>query len=152
MIYILYGQPGSGKTSIGRKLATYLKTNHHIDGDEFRKQHNNNDYSRKGREYNIKLANKHALYLYHTYKQPVILSLVNPYEHLRAELTALCPSLEILLQTNRTLRKDYHVNDFDIGNPGLILNTDQSIDTTFNRLILKAPPLNTINGSITNIS
>ena len=45
----------------------------------------------------------------------------------------------VKLLANALFIRQAQGNDFDIGNPGLILNTDQSIDTTFNRLILKAP-------------
>ena len=137
MIYLLYGQPGSGKTSLGKRLATYLNTVHHVDGDEFRKQHNNTDYTTKGRELNIRTANRYILDLYQKYKQSIILTLVNPYEHLRTELKQSCPVIEILLQTNRDLRREYHVEEFNIGNPDIIINTDKSIDTTFKDLISK---------------
>ena len=36
MIYVLYGQPASGKTTIGKKMAEFLQTPFVIDGDEFR--------------------------------------------------------------------------------------------------------------------
>ena len=36
MIYVLYGQPGSGKTVLGKLLANHLDTPFIIDGDEFR--------------------------------------------------------------------------------------------------------------------
>ena len=36
MIFMLYGQPGSGKTTLGKLLGSFLKTPFVIDGDEFK--------------------------------------------------------------------------------------------------------------------
>ena len=44
MIYVLYGQPGSGKTTLGKLLAELLDTPFIIDGDEFRGMFKNIDY------------------------------------------------------------------------------------------------------------
>ena len=63
MIYVLYGQPASGKTSLGKLLAEHLQTPFVIDGDEFREMFTNKNYGRKGREENIKNANAVATYL-----------------------------------------------------------------------------------------
>ena len=63
MIYVLYGQPASGKTSLGKLLAEHLETPFVIDGDEFREMFTNKNYGRKGREENIKNANAVATYL-----------------------------------------------------------------------------------------
>ena len=63
MIYVLYGQPASGKTVLGRMLASHLLTTYHIDGDEFRELFHNKNYGRKGREENITAANAVATYL-----------------------------------------------------------------------------------------
>ena len=54
MIYVLYGQPASGKTTLGKMLAEHWETPFVIDGDEFRKIIPNNNYGRDGREENIK--------------------------------------------------------------------------------------------------
>ena len=110
MIYILYGQPGSGKTTLGKLLAEHLETPFIIDGDEFREMFANKNYGRKGREENIRNANAVATYLDKKGKDGnwkaiyindeenswksrlvnkethVIISLVNPYESLRNEL------------------------------------------------------------------
>ena len=47
MIYVLYGQPASGKTSLGKLLASHLDTPFIIDGDEFREMFANINYGKK---------------------------------------------------------------------------------------------------------
>ena len=137
MIYLLFGQPGSGKTVLGSMLAAHLSTGFHIDGDEFRALFSNNNYDRGGREENIKNANAVATYLNHTQDQDVILTLVNPYEHLRDELKQINPGhvVEILLTSTRELKREFHVEDFEIGNPTISLNTDSREEDTFDTLI-----------------
>ena len=84
MIYVLYGQPDSGKTTLGVVLAKHLETPFIIDGDEFREMFANNNYGREGREENIRNANAVATYL-NKKNAHVVMCLVNPYEHLRKE-------------------------------------------------------------------
>ena len=93
MIYSIYGQPGSGKTTLSRYIADCIRFNptghdpYIIDGDEFRKIFNNKNYSKKGRQENIRKVNTIATYLKKTdIGIHVILALVNPYKHLRDEL------------------------------------------------------------------
>ena len=158
MIYILYGLPASGKTTIGKKMAEFLQTPFVIDGDEFREMFSNNNYDKDGREQNIRNANAVATYLnkkgikgdwsaiYYRSEDSnnikglpvkkdtdVIMCLVNPYEHLRAELRDNNEDevVEIYLQTNRDLRLEYHVKDFEVGNPELIINTDKEPEATW---------------------
>jgi len=136
MIYLLYGQPASGKTVLGRRLASSLLTTYHIDGDEFRAMFSNKNYGKEGREENIKAANAVATYLNKTQEGDVVLTLVNPYEHLRRELKENNNGqvLEILLTSTRDLRKNYHVEDFEIGMPRFSLNTDRSVVDTWESL------------------
>ena len=136
MIYILYGQPASGKTVLGRRLAAHLLTTFHIDGDEFRAMFSNKNYGREGREENIRAANAVATYINKTQEGDVVLSLVNPYKHLREELKQnnQGQTLEILLNSTRELRKDYHVEDFEVGMPRFSLNTDRDVDHTWESL------------------
>ncbi len=54
MIYVLYGQPASGKTTLGELLADYLATPFLIDGDEFRAMFSNKDYKEAGSIENIR--------------------------------------------------------------------------------------------------
>ena len=63
MIYLLYGQPASGKTTLGKLLAEQVNTPFIIDGDEFREMFTNKNYGREGREENIRNANAVATYL-----------------------------------------------------------------------------------------
>ena len=141
MIYVLYGQPGAGKTTLSKLLCTHI---HHqptgneavvIDGDRFRKIFKQTDYSPKGRENNIRAANTVATYISQVNTVDVILALVNPYERLRAELRANNSQvLEILLESDRDLRRDHHVENFEVGSPEHIINTDSPVDDTWNLL------------------
>ena len=62
MIYLFTGQPGSGKTTLAKKLQFWLQTEKrnwrksvlHIDGDKLRELFPNKDYSKEGREKNIR--------------------------------------------------------------------------------------------------
>ena len=130
MIYLLYGQPASGKTVLGRLLAASLLTTYHIDGDEFRALFSNKNYGKDGSEENIRSANAVATYLNKTQEDDVVLSLVNPYEHLRHELKTNNTGqvVEILLTSSRNLRKEYHVEDFEVGTPKITINTDRPVE------------------------
>tara|TARA_Y100000310_G_scaffold315101_1_gene365279 strand:+ start:225 stop:761 length:537 start_codon:yes stop_codon:yes gene_type:complete len=172
MIYLLYGQPASGKTTLGKLLAEHLDTPFIIDGDEFREMFTNTNYGREGREENIRNANAVATYLNKKGKEGdwkavyinnednswkshpiskethVVMSLVNPYEHLRNELRQnniwkFPPQddgwvrgevVEILLQSDRELRKEYHVKDFEEGSPIYTINTDRDVEDSWQEL------------------
>ena len=88
MIYWLTGQPGSGKTVIGRKMKEFFDDSFHIDGDDLRELFSNKDYSIKGRVENVGTAQRIAHYL-HNQGKTVIVSLVSPYIDQREEFKAL---------------------------------------------------------------
>ena len=160
MIYVLYGQPGCGKTTLGKMLAARLNTPFVIDGDEFREMFTNKNYGKEGREENIRNANAVATYLNKKGKEGdwkaiyindeanswkshpinkethVVMCLVNPYVHLRSELKHNNGDevVEVLLETVRDLRTNYHVKDFEVGTPQHVINTDNSVDTTWSIL------------------
>ena len=160
MIYVLYGQPASGKTSLGKLLASHLDTPFIIDGDEFREMFTNKNYGRAGREENIRNANAVATYLNKKGKEGnwkavyitdeenswkshpvnqethVIMSLVNPYYDLRQELrnNNQDDTVEIFLKSNRDLRKEYHVKDFEEGVPSYEMNTDRDAEDSWEEL------------------
>ena len=141
MIYVLYGQPGSGKTILSGLLRTHIQHQPQgneavvIDGDRFRKIFKQTDYSPKGRKNNIRAANTVATYISAVNNVDVILALVNPYEHLRTELRANNTQVtEILLESDRDLRSEYHVDKFELGEPDHIINTDSPPDDTWSLL------------------
>ena len=138
MIYVLYGQPASGKTTLGELLASHLDTPFIIDGDEFRKMFKNEDYGFAGREKNIRAANAVATYLNKKSNAEghVVISLVNPYKQFRNELLEDNEGqvVEVLLCSTRELRKEYHVEDFEIGQPHCIVNTDEEVEITWKKL------------------
>ena len=132
MIYVLYGQPGSGKTTLGKYLEQYLRhlpTNGcdavMIDGDELRTLFTNANYTKKGRYQNIRNANAIATYAEHVLHRDTIMMLVNPYECLRDELRVNNKCItEVFLWSKRSLRKKYHVKNFEQGDPEYMINTD----------------------------
>jgi len=135
MIYLLYGQPASGKTTLGKLLAEHLETQFVIDGDEFREMFANNNYGKSGRKENIKNANAVATYLNKKDKN-VIMCLVNPYQDLRKELKNNNQDevIEVFLQSTRDLRKEYHVKQFELGDPDHIILTDEPVKDTWKKL------------------
>ena len=138
MIYVLYGQPGSGKTTLSELLCTHIQHQPQgneavvIDGDKFRTIFKQTDYSPKGRKNNIRAANTVATYISQVNNVDVILALVNPYERLRVELRANNSQvIEILLESDRDLRREHHVENFEIGEPDHVINTNGSPDDTW---------------------
>ena len=120
---------------MGKLLAERLNTPFLIDGDEFRHMFTNKNYGKEGREENIKNANAVATYLNKKSSQ-VVVCLVNPYDYLRKELKNNNQDqvVEIFLNSKRELRKEYHVEGFEIGNPHHMINTDQEIEETWEQL------------------
>jgi len=160
MIYLIYGQPGSGKTTLGKLLAESLDTPFIIDGDEFRSMFANEDYHHLGREENLKNANAVATYLSKKGSRDewscvylkktenliqgrpvknttdVVMCLVSPYKQLREDLRRNndgCVT-EILLTSSRKLRREHHVKDFEAGNPDHAINSDQAVEDTWRHL------------------
>ena len=138
MIYSLYGQPGSGKTTLGKLLAEHLDTPFILDGDEFRSFFANKDYGVGGRKINIRGANAVATYLNKKSNSEghVVISLVNPYEQFRNELKEDNEGqvLEILLVSSRKMKREWHVEDFESGSPDYRFNTDKETDYTWDKL------------------
>ncbi len=115
----LTGQPGSGKTTLGNLLYNHLNTNFtnksffNIDGDDLRDLFQNKDYSRKGREANIRLGMSIAAYLINKNCLPII-SLVSPYLNLREEFKSKFNVLEVYVHTSEIRgRENYFVSDYE---------------------------------------
>tara|TARA_Y100000768_G_scaffold254070_1_gene193053 strand:- start:402 stop:866 length:465 start_codon:yes stop_codon:yes gene_type:complete len=127
----LTGQPGSGKTTLANLLLSNLTENSsnkfffNIDGDDLRDLFQNKDYSKKGREANIRLGMSIAAYLINKNCLPII-SLVSPYLDLREEFKSKYNILEVYVHTSEIRgREDYFVEDYEPPRDNFI-----DIDTT----------------------
>ena len=118
MIYWLTGQPGHGKTVLSKMLKQHIEVNENttvfnIDGDDLREILTNKDYSKQGRENNIKTAHSIARYLANQ-GFDVIVSLVSPYRELREEFKSLGNITEIYVHTTEVRgREQFHVEDYE---------------------------------------
>jgi adenylylsulfate kinase-like enzyme len=124
MIYWFTGQPGAGKTVLGKKLKAFLETEKrnwrkdvfHLDGDDLRKLTTNKDYSEEGRINNIRNAQMITEYL-HKNDCDVVVSLVAPYRWLREEFKekiGFNNFQEFYLHcTDKRERDDFHTKDYE---------------------------------------
>jgi adenylylsulfate kinase len=147
MIYWFTGQPGAGKTVLGKKLHKFLETEKrnwrknvfHLDGDNLRDITNNKDYSEEGRKNNIRTAQTIVEYL-HLNRCDVVVSLVAPFIELREELKdKIGPDMvEIFVHTTESRERDhFHVKDYEPPQVNFIdINTTKdSPDISFSKLI-----------------
>jgi adenylylsulfate kinase len=144
MIYLFTGQPGSGKTTLAKKLQFWLQTDKknwrksvfHIDGDQLRELFPNTDYSKEGRYKNINKAFDIAKYLDNC-DNDVVISLVSPYRELREQLKAECDTTEIYCHTKKMRgREDKFALDYEPPIQFFIdLDTSDTPDETFRKLI-----------------
>ena len=139
----LTGQPASGKTTQAKLILNALSSENpdskflNIDGDDLRDLFQNKDYSRKGREANIRLGMSIAAYLINKNITPVI-SLVSPYRNMREEFKAKFKVLEVYLHTSEIRgREDYFVSDYEkpISNFLEIDTTEQSEKESLNEIL-----------------
>ena len=114
----LTGQPASGKTTLANLLLDELSLNENqkyfnIDGDDLRNLFQNKDYSRKGREANIRLGMSIAAYLINKNCVPIV-SLVSPYRSLREEFKSSFRVLEVYIHTTEIRgREKYFVEEYE---------------------------------------
>ena len=117
MIYWFTGQPGHGKTTLAKAMLNHLAANgieaFHVDGDDLRAMTTNEDYSRGGRENNIRGAQLLAHYL-QSKGHTVVVSLVAPYRDIREELKAAADVTEVYVHTTETRgREEKHASDYE---------------------------------------
>ena len=132
MIINLFGQPGSGKTTLANfitqrqieaheyefnKLISKTNSFTHLDGDILRNIFKDANYSPIGRRRNIQRAMDIALYIEKTKEasdNTPILSLISPYREQRLWLHEQTTVAEIYLYHNARERPkgEFHVTDF----------------------------------------
>ena len=118
MIYWLTGQPGHGKTVIGKQLYDELHKNSdaiHIDGDEVRDIFKNFDYSEDNRKKNMDLIHD---FIYFMDKKGfnVVVSMVSPYREQREVFKSRIGSnmVEVYVHTSETRgRENLHVKNYE---------------------------------------
>ena len=114
MIFWFTGQPGSGKTTLGKALVDKLGNAFHIDGDDLRGLSSNVDYSEQGRINNIRTAQSIAMYLDNK-EHDVVVSIVAPYKWLREEFKKRHKVNEIYLHTTEIRgREHYFAEDYEV--------------------------------------
>ena len=143
-IYLFTGQPGSGKTTLGKKLQIWLQTDKknwrksvfHIDGDQLIELFPNTDYSKEGRYENINKAFDIAKFL-DASGNDVVISLVSPYKELREKFKSQCKVQEIYCHTKKIRgREDKFVLDYEPPVEFYVdLDTTENPDDTFKKLL-----------------
>lgn len=138
MIYWLFGQPASGKTTLALKLIDKIeKQTFHIDGDNLRDILHNHDYSKEGREKNLNAVLDISRYL-DSKNINVVISVVAPYNYHRNELSKTNGAVQIYVHTDKIRgRENNFAKDFEEPNYGYIdINTsNDSIEQSLNKLI-----------------
>lgn len=135
MIVVLFGQPHSGKSTLGiilgeslNRLPVEYQNQYHIDGDELRQIFKNNSYDKEGRLKNLQNAANIAHFLNATEMCLVIVSVAFPYKEARDYFRGLTENIRFvhLHYTEPRGREKNHIQDFDLpmDEEVLSLNTD----------------------------
>ena len=122
-IYWFTGQPGAGKTVLGKKLVEFLGTEKrnwrsnvfHIDGDDLRALTINQNYTKEGRVQNIRNAQMIAEYVYKN-GCDVVVTLVSPYLEIREEFKQRIGNdlYEFYVHTSKKRERDeFKVDDYE---------------------------------------
>ena len=137
MIFWFTGQPGSGKTTLGKALLEKLDEAFHIDGDDLRGLSANVDYSEQGRINNIRTAQSIAMYLDNKGKN-VVVSVVAPYKWLREEFKERHNVNEIYVHTTEIRgREHYFAEDYEEPEEKFldIDTTDVSVEACISKIL-----------------
>lgn len=138
MVIWLTGQPGSGKTTIAQALKNKLGNVKLVDGDSIRQLFWNNDYTFKGRFYNVDIAQKIAHFL-HNEGEIVIVSLVSPFINQREEFKQLLGDSvkEVYLKNTNLIRKEYMVKNYQPPKEDYLhIDTDEySVEESLEKII-----------------
>lgn len=110
------GQPGAGKSTVGRALLEDLKKDgvdaFLVDGDDLRALTANADYSQAGREANIRRAQDIALYLSRQGRVAIV-AVVAPFRWLREEFKERAKVREVYVHTTEIRgREHFHSDEY----------------------------------------
>jgi len=139
MIIWLTGQPGSGKTTICKRILWDKPGVFHIDGDDLRDLFENKDYSETGRRKNVELAQQIAQYL-HKKGQDVVVSLVSPYKDQRDKFKEKIGNnlIEVFVHTTEIRgRENYFVSDYQqpVENYFDLDTTNETVEESVKKLL-----------------
>ena len=137
MIFWFTGQPGSGKTTLGKALIRKMENVFHIDGDDLRGLSANVDYSEQGRINNIRTAQSIAMYLDNK-DQNVVVSVIAPYKWLREEFKERHQVNEIYVHTTEIRgREHYFAEDYEKPEKNYlnIDTTDISVEDCLDKIV-----------------
>ena len=139
MIIWLTGQPGSGKTTICKRILWEKPGVFHVDGDDLRDLFENKDYSETGRRKNIELAQQIAEYL-HKKGKDVVVSLVSPYKDQRDKFKQKIGNnlVEVYIHTSEIRgRENFFVKEYEppTENYLSIDTTDESVEDSFIKVL-----------------
>ena len=138
MIYLLIGQPGSGKTTMAELLVRRLGMGTvWIDGDDLREIFPNTDYSYSGRIKNIERSFTIARFM-SVKGHNVVISMVCPYRAIREDLKQNNDVVEVLFSRNDYGGKEkLHDKNFEGPEENfLIFRNGSSIERSFVELCL----------------
>lgn len=156
MIYWFYGQPGSGKTTLGNALENRLLNDDpslkivKLDGDELREIFNNKDYTPTGRKTNMKQVTDIVRFL-SSKGFVVIVSVVAPYLESREVISDLNPTMIYLWTDMVRGREHFATKDMQIGENDYQLKTDEP-DQEFDGLVLKSKSIDKCLDEVINFS
>ena len=139
MIIWLTGQPGSGKTTISKRILWDKPGVFHIDGDDLRDLFDNKDYSEVGRRKNVELAQQIAQYL-HKKGNDVVVSLVSPYKDQRDKFKEKIGDnlIEVFVHTTEIRgRENYFVSDYQqpVENYFDLDTTNETVEESVKKLL-----------------
>jgi len=139
MIIWLTGQPGSGKTTICKRILWEKPRVFHIDGDDLRDLFENKDYSETGRRKNIELAQQIAEYL-HNKGKDVLVSLVSPYKDQRDKFKQKMGDnlVEVYIHTSEIRgRENFFVKEYEAPTENYLSidTTDESVEDSFIKVL-----------------